>query len=203
MVISDFLVSLAHGSNDVANAIGPLIVLMDIAGEPVWISFFVGAIGLALGLLLFGERVMKCIGEDLIKLDYMKGFCAQFSTAICICVGSNIGVPLSTTHCIVGSLAGVHLAGKTKFMKVAYNKNTEIELVETEPNKTEKNDQEATDRKMIEEGAKDVIPEVIPEVAIKDESSKMNVATVKKVLFWWSITLPTAFCCSAFLTWVF
>lgn len=122
MVCSDFLVCLSHGSNDVANAISPLIVLMNIEDEPAWISFLIGAAGIALGLLIFGERVMKTIGEDLIKLDYMKGFCVQFSTAICVCIGSNLGIPLSTTHCIIGSLAGVYIAGKTKFMKLAYCK---------------------------------------------------------------------------------
>jgi len=68
-----------------------------------------------------------------------------------------------------------------------------------EPIQTEKIDHEATDKKMIEGATIDVIPEV----AIKDESSKMNVKTVKKVLFWWGLTLPTAFSLSAFLTWVF
>lgn len=183
MVMSDYLVCLSHGSNDVANAISPLIVLMDIEDEPVWISFLVGAAGIALGLLIFGERVMKTIGEDLIKLDYMKGFCTQFSTAICVCVGSNLGIPLSTTHCIVGSLAGVHLAGKTRFMKTAYNKEDEVDATKIQrdssivPGKEEKKE--------------------------KDESSKMNFGTVKKILTWWGITLPTAFLFSAFLTWIF
>lgn len=76
MVCSDFLVCLAHGSNDCSNAISPLIVLMSIERYPPGLSFFVGSFGIALGLLIFGERVMKCIGEDVIDLDYMKGFCS-------------------------------------------------------------------------------------------------------------------------------
>jgi PiT family inorganic phosphate transporter len=76
MVVSDFLVCLSHGSNDVGNAISPLIVLMNLEKQPVWISYFIGSLGIALGLIVYGEKVMKCIGEDVIHLDYMKGYCS-------------------------------------------------------------------------------------------------------------------------------
>ncbi len=76
MVVSDFLVCLSHGSNDVGNAISPLIVLMNLEKQPVWISYLIGSLGIALGLIVYGEKVMKCIGEDVIHLDYMKGFCS-------------------------------------------------------------------------------------------------------------------------------
>ena len=76
MVVSDFLVCLSHGSNDVGNAISPLIVLMNLERQPVWISYLLGSLGIALGLIIYGEKVMKCIGEDVIHLDYMKGFCS-------------------------------------------------------------------------------------------------------------------------------
>ena len=122
MVFSDFLVCLSHGSNDCSNAISPLIVLMTIGRYPITISYTVGAGGIALGLLIFGERVMKTIGGDIIALDYMKGFCSQFATAICVALGSSLGLTLSTTHCIVGALAGVHLASKTKQTQFVYNK---------------------------------------------------------------------------------
>lgn len=120
MIMSDFLVCMAHGSNDVGNAISPLIVLMHIDGYPDWYSFLIGSIGIALGLYLYGERVMQTIGEDVIPLDFMKGFSMQFSAAICVCIGSSLGIPLSTTHCIVGALAGVHIASKSDVMKRVY-----------------------------------------------------------------------------------
>jgi PiT family inorganic phosphate transporter len=123
MIFSDFLVCLSHGSNDCSNAISPLIVLMvDIDKYPVWSCYLVGAGGIALGLLIAGERVMKTIGGDIIALDYMKGFSSQFATAICVSLGSSLGVSLSTTHCIVGALAGVHISGKSSHVKHAYYK---------------------------------------------------------------------------------
>ena len=119
-VLSAFLVCMSHGSNDVANAISPLLVLMDQAGQPRYYSFLIGSAGIALGLLLLGKRVMETVGNDIIVLDFQKGFCAQFATATCVCVGSSLGIPLSTTHCMVGSLAGIVLAGKSRYMKQAY-----------------------------------------------------------------------------------
>lgn len=124
---------------------------------------------------------MKTIGGEIIALDYFKGFCSQFATAICVSLGSSLGVTLSTTHCIVGALAGVHLAGKTRFVHHAYNKK-----VHDEANRRREEDDEDG-----EEG----------EEAPKDESSKMNMKTMKKILFYWGITLPTAFAFSAGLTW--
>lgn len=87
---------------------------------------------------------MKCIGEDLIHLDYFKGFCSQFATAICVCLGSHLGIPLSTTHCIVGALAGIFLSGKLSAMKKVYYTNSNVQKLDINGN------------------------------PIKDESSKMN-----------------------------
>jgi len=120
MVASDYLVFMSHCSNDVGNAISPLLVLMKINGQETRISYLIGATGIALGLIIYRERVMKCIGEDLIHFDYLKGFRSQFATAICICLGSHLGIPLSTTYCIVGALAGVFIAGKFSLMKKIY-----------------------------------------------------------------------------------
>ena len=77
LILSDFLCCLAHGANDVGNAISPLIKVYQ-KNEPVdaknWHCFLLGSSAIALGLMIYGTKVMKTIGENLIHLDYMKGF---------------------------------------------------------------------------------------------------------------------------------
>jgi len=104
------MVCLSHGSNDVANAISPLIVVMEIEGKQKSSSFTIGAFGIALGLIVYGKNVIENIGKNVIKLDFYKGYAALFSTASCVCIGSSLGLPLSTTHCMIGALGGIHLA---------------------------------------------------------------------------------------------
>jgi PiT family inorganic phosphate transporter len=76
MIASAFLVCLSHGSNDVANAISPLLVIMRLHGYEDNISFFIGSIGIALGLLIFGKTVMETVGKEIVILDFQKGFAA-------------------------------------------------------------------------------------------------------------------------------
>ena len=120
MGFSAFLVCLSHGSNDVANAISPLIVLMKHEGQPDWVSFLIGSSVIALGLLIYGKKVMETVGKDIVILDFQKGFAAQFATATSVCIGSSYGFPLSTTHCMIGALCGIFIAGKTEKMKNIY-----------------------------------------------------------------------------------
>ena len=117
LIISSFLVSLAHGSNDVANTISQLIVVAKIHNMNMDVPFYLGGAGIALGLICLGFRVMETVGKKVVKLDYARGFCAQFSTAISVICGSLLGLPLSTTHCMVGALFGIIAANKIPFVK--------------------------------------------------------------------------------------
>lgn len=124
LLCSTFLVCLSHGSNDTGNAISPLVYLINLH-EPAtakYIPFLIGSLGIMLGLMILGQRVMNTVGKNVIKLDYMKGYSTQFAAGISVCIGSLYGIPLSTTHCIIGGLAGVYITGKLPLMVEMYQR---------------------------------------------------------------------------------
>jgi PiT family inorganic phosphate transporter len=112
-------VAFAHGSNDVANAIGPLAAIVsavnegiDVAGKsPVqpWM-LAVGGIGIAVGLATWGYRVMETVGKKITELTPSRGFAAELAAATTIVLASRLGIPVSTTHTLVGAVLGVGLA---------------------------------------------------------------------------------------------
>ena len=104
----------SHGSNDVANAIGPVAAVLSIinSGEisqsspvPVYV-LFVGAIGIVIGLATFGVRVIKTVGEKITELRPSRGFAAELAAASTVVLASYTGVPISTTHTLVARLCG-------------------------------------------------------------------------------------------------
>ena len=108
----------AHGSNDVANGIGPLAAVVSIAtsGEimqessvPLWILMLGGG-GIVLGLGTMGYRVMRTIGTKITELTPSRGFCAELAAASTVVIASRLGLPVSTTHIIVGAVLGVGFA---------------------------------------------------------------------------------------------
>ncbi|KAL5110745.1 Sodium-dependent phosphate transporter 2 [Taenia crassiceps] len=104
--------SFVHGGNDVSNAIGPVIglwivsttgnVLMT-AKPAVWILFY-GGVGISVGLWIWGRKVMETIGTDLTVITPSSGMCIELGAAITVLIASKAGLPISTTHCLVGSV---------------------------------------------------------------------------------------------------
>ena len=118
MVLTACGMAFAHGSNDVANAIGPLAAIVSVletgvvgakSATPTWI-LFVGAIGIVIGLLTFGRAVMRTVGEKITDLTPSKGFAAELAAGSTIVLASATGLPISTTHTLVGAVLGVGLA---------------------------------------------------------------------------------------------
>lgn len=117
-IMSACLMAFAHGANDVANAIGPLAAAISIlttgaisehASIPLWVSAL-GGIGIVVGLATWGWRVIETIGKKITELTPTRGFSAEFGAAATILIASRLGMPISTTHTLVGSVIGVGLA---------------------------------------------------------------------------------------------
>ena len=117
-ILSACFVAFAHGANDVANAIGPVAAVLDVIKNgvisntttvPPWLLAF-GGVGNVIGLATWGWRVIQTIGKKITELTPTRGFCAEFGAAITILVASKLGLPVSTTHCLVGAVIGVGLA---------------------------------------------------------------------------------------------
>jgi len=119
MVVTACGMAFAHGSNDVANGIGPLAAVVSIiqsggevtqkAALPLWI-LVLGGTGIVVGLSTMGYRVMKTIGSGITQLTPSRGYCATLAAAATVVLASRTGLPVSTTHIAVGAVIGVGLA---------------------------------------------------------------------------------------------
>jgi PiT family inorganic phosphate transporter len=117
-ILTACAIAFAHGSNDVANAIGPLAAIVNAvenidltAKAPVapWM-LAIGGLGIVIGLATWGYRVMETVGKKITELTPSRGFAAQLAAASTIVLASRLGIPISTTHTLVGAVLGVGLA---------------------------------------------------------------------------------------------
>jgi inorganic phosphate transporter, PiT family len=117
-LMSACLMAFAHGANDVANAIGPLSAAVEVlttgkivshAQIPTW-ALAMGGVGIVIGLATWGWRVIETIGKKITELTPTRGFAAEFGAATTVLIASRLGMPISTTHTLVGSVIGVGLA---------------------------------------------------------------------------------------------
>jgi PiT family inorganic phosphate transporter len=122
------MLSFAHGANDVANAVGPLAAINDtiLHGEisskaaiPIWVMM-VGAIGIAVGLALYGPKLIRTVGTEITELDQMRAFCIALAAAITVIIATHYGLPVSSTHVAVGGVFGVGFL--REYLKTTYSK---------------------------------------------------------------------------------
>jgi PiT family inorganic phosphate transporter len=115
LIFSAALLSFAHGANDVANAIGPLAAINDAvlnggisskAEIPLWVMG-VGALGIALGLALYGPKLIKTVGSEITDLDQIRAFSIAMAASITVIIASQLGLPVSSTHIAIGGVFGV------------------------------------------------------------------------------------------------
>lgn len=117
LICAAALLSFAHGSNDVANAVGPLAAIVEVVSTgasqiattapiPLWVMV-VGGLGLSVGLWLFGPKVIRTVGSEITELDQMRAYCIAMAATITVIIASQLGIPVSTTHIAVGGVFGV------------------------------------------------------------------------------------------------
>lgn len=142
MVFTACAMAFAHGSNDVANAIGPVAAIVGViqsGGEvvqksplPLWV-LIVGAAGIVAGLATYGFRVMAVVGERITELTPSRGFAATLGAATTVVVASGTGLPISTTHTLVGAVLGVGIARGIAAINLRVIRNILISWVVTLP----------------------------------------------------------------------
>ena len=128
MVIASISVAFAHGSNDIGNAIGPFGVVYEFwrngnyfsnLSVPWWI-FLLAAISLVFGLATLGYRVIETVGENIVPLTYSKGYSAVLAASTTVLTATLLGIPISTTHTLIGSITGTSLTSKEDFNQIQW-----------------------------------------------------------------------------------
>ena len=140
-VMTACYVAFAHGANDVANAIGPLAAIFSVVKTktvlmqvevPVWM-LAIGGMAVGGGLFAFGSRVMETIGGKITEVTPVRGFCAEFGAATTILICSRLGLPVSTTHVLVGAVVGVGFMRGMGFLDMRLLRNIGSSWVVTLP----------------------------------------------------------------------
>ena len=128
LIFAAALLSFAHGANDVANAVGPLAAINDAvvsggvaakAAIPLWVMA-VGAVGIVLGLALFGPKLIRTVGSEITQLDQMRAFSIAMAAAVTVILASQLGLPVSSTHIAVGGIFGIGFL--REYLKANYSK---------------------------------------------------------------------------------
>lgn len=140
-IMSACLMAFSHGANDVANAIGPLAAAIGVlttghissqATIPIW-ALALGGAGIVVGLATWGWRVIETIGKKITELTPTRGFSAEFGAAATILIASRLGLPISTTHTLVGSVIGVGLARGIEALDLRTTRHIIISWIVTVP----------------------------------------------------------------------
>lgn len=141
MIFTACGMAFAHGSNDVANAIGPVAAIVSIvktgavaqeSALATWI-LLLGAVGIVLGLATYGWRVIRTVGRKITELTPSRGFSAELAAATTVVIASGTGIPVSTTHTLVGAILGVGIARGIGALNLQVVRNIMLSWIVTLP----------------------------------------------------------------------
>ena len=128
MIFTACAMAFAHGSNDVANAVGPVAAIVSIvtndgaiaqkSAMPIWI-LLLGGVGIVIGLLMYGHKVIATVGSSITDLTPSRGFCAELAASTTVVLASGTGIPISTTHTLVGAVLGRWFCARYLCLKLA------------------------------------------------------------------------------------
>ena len=223
LIFAAALLSFAHGANDVANAIGPLAAINDAvmtggisskAGIPIWVMG-VGAIGIALGLALYGPKLIRTVGSEITELDQMRAFSVAMAASITVIIASQLGLPVSSTHIAVGGIFGVgflreYLAstGQEEVIeieqisiedekKVLKAYNSELKTLEEKTDKTKSDYVRIVDLYKAIDHEEAIIKASKKHIKNVEKVKYVKRDAVKKIIAAWVITVPAAAVLSA------
>ncbi len=218
LIFSAALLSFAHGANDVANAVGPLAAINDAvvnggvnskASIPLWVMG-VGALGIALGLALYGPKLIKTVGSEITELNQIRAFSVAMAASITVIIASQLGLPVSSTHIAIGGVFGVgflreYLQKTSKVTTIEHDesiiadeKNT-LQAYKAELAKLEKKDKKSQIEyerivslyKLITEETK-LIKSTKKHLKNTKKEEYVKRDAVKKIIAAWLITVPAA-----------
>ncbi len=217
LVFAAALLSFAHGANDVANAIGPLAAINDAvvnggisskASIPLWVMG-VGALGIALGLGLYGPKLIKTVGTEITELDQIRAFSIAMAASITVIIASQLGLPVSSTHIAIGGVFGVgflreylHLSDTTTIEEdksIIKDEKSNLHAYKAELSKLEKQDEKSTTQyqrvvelyKLIADEEK-IIKSTKKHIKKTKKVEYVKRDAVKKIIAAWLITVPAA-----------
>jgi PiT family inorganic phosphate transporter len=225
LIFSAALLSFAHGANDVANAIGPLAAINDAvmtggisskAGIPLWVMG-VGAVGIAIGLALYGPKLIKTVGSEITELDQMRAFSIAMAASITVIIASQLGLPVSSTHIAIGGIFGVgflreyldkvnlsdiikedkkNLLEQKRILK-GYAK--ELKKMEKKTEKKKKDYQRIAKLYSLLEEESEAVKEAKKQLKTDKKVQYVKRDALKKIVAAWIITVPAAAVLSAMI----
>ncbi|MDA3945175.1 MAG: inorganic phosphate transporter [Helicobacteraceae bacterium] len=228
LIFAAALLSFAHGANDVANAVGPLAAVADAiqssgistkAAIPMWVML-VGAVGISLGLALYGPKLIRTVGSEITELNQIRAYAIAMAAAITVIIASQLGLPVSSTHIAIGGIFGVG------FLREFLSTTTEQERIEAE-------EQQLAEDKVIKKSLKSEMKELKAQevkteenlarmselkILIDEEEAKIEIekkslkrakkakyvkrSAIMKIVAAWIITVPAAAILSAVIFYI-